>query len=169
MITGNQSADPREISSSDGERKRATVKITEVHIPDLWHVAQHLRSEGQPEAYASVMGAWYLAADLLDKLKTLAAESIGIGVALPNGCIVRAISHHERESLVLAENMEPGTAQPWIVWKLNPATRAASSTCSGAYFETPAPAVALFREIAAINSEQELVGYEKRQELRAEA
>ena len=166
MTTGNQNTDPNEISSSDGTTPRADYPLSDISLPDLWHVAMRADDDDDKR---NILQTWHVAADLLDKLKTLAAESIGIGVALPNGCIVRAISHHERESLVLAENMEPGTAQPWIVWKLNPATRAASSTCSGAYFETPAPAVALFREIAAINSEQELVGYEKRQELRAEA
>ena len=72
-----QNINPREISTtacdpSGKQVARRTIDVNDIHIPDLWHIAQRLRDEGHEEAADNVLNVWHLAHDARIKLRSLA-------------------------------------------------------------------------------------------------
>ena len=54
---------------------RRTIRVEQIHIPDLWHTADWLREEGFNEAAENVLNVWHLAHDLRDKMLRLNDET----------------------------------------------------------------------------------------------
>lgn len=48
---------------------RHTIPLSDVQIPDLWHIAQHLKRTGYHQSAAAVLECWTLCHDLLTNLK----------------------------------------------------------------------------------------------------
>ncbi len=53
------------ITLAKGGTKERRVSPDKIKIPDLWHVAEYLRENGQPKAADAVLDCWHTASDLL--------------------------------------------------------------------------------------------------------
>lgn len=50
---------------------RHEVELSEIEVPDLWHIASALRDEHKPRAANAVLECWHLAQDLIWNLQNL--------------------------------------------------------------------------------------------------
>ena len=69
-----QGTAPGTITLAKGGKDERTVNISQVHIPDLWHIAQHLddigiKTQGGELAGDLVRQVWHLAHDLKRELQ----------------------------------------------------------------------------------------------------
>jgi hypothetical protein len=60
---------PDKIIRSPRGTMRLVVPLSEVKIPDLWHIAEALDEEGRTEASEQILECWLLCIDLLMTLK----------------------------------------------------------------------------------------------------
>lgn len=60
---------PDKIIRSSQGTMRLVVPLSEVKIPDLWHIAEALDEEGRTEASEQILECWHLCIDLLMTLK----------------------------------------------------------------------------------------------------
>ena len=49
---------------SPGGTAREEVKLSDIHIPDLWHLGQGLIKDGRKRSGENVLTVWHLAHDL---------------------------------------------------------------------------------------------------------
>jgi len=52
------------VTLSPGAQNERQIKVDDIEIPDLWHVAGFLEEKGQKRAAAGVLEVWHLAHDL---------------------------------------------------------------------------------------------------------
>jgi len=51
-----------------GRIEKETKSINEISVPDLWHLAQEFRSQGNMPAHDAILNTWHIAHALLDTL-----------------------------------------------------------------------------------------------------
>lgn len=69
MSIENQNRDPLTVNHSDGSEPRREIPVSDINIPDCWHVAMATEKGLGQE---TILTCWHLAADLHDKLMKLA-------------------------------------------------------------------------------------------------
>lgn len=63
-----QNSDPEFLNTAVGGAERCNVPLNEIDIPDLWHILEFLKQEGNSAWSEMVSDAWLLAHDLRAKL-----------------------------------------------------------------------------------------------------
>jgi hypothetical protein len=62
------------ITLHKGGTKEKTVPVTQIEIPDLWHLARSVRQSHGNQAADAILKCWHIAHDLRKALEEIASE-----------------------------------------------------------------------------------------------
>ena len=68
-LADGKESEVKELVRARGGSLERVVPVDELRVPDLWHIAMHLKERGFPKAQDEVLECWYLCHDLLRSIR----------------------------------------------------------------------------------------------------